>query len=101
MDSHGSRGTDFYTRRETTWAALEGYGYLAPSRVAMDEQRERVMTEAAHRRLCASPDPAGRHSRWQNPCRFLGNLLEIIPGRIRQIHACGAVIATLRRSTAD
>ena len=42
MDSLGSSGTDFSKQRETTWVALEGYGYLAPGRVAMDEQRERV-----------------------------------------------------------
>ena len=48
MYLHESRGRDYQKRREATWVAVTGYGHLAPGRLAMDEQRERIMTEAAH-----------------------------------------------------
>jgi hypothetical protein len=38
-------------RREATWNAIAGSGYLAPGRIAMNEVRERTLAEAAHARL--------------------------------------------------
>jgi hypothetical protein len=100
MDSFRSRGTDFSTRRETTWVALEGYRYFAPGRVAMDEQRERVMTEAAQWRLIAAPESADeRQSLRQTWHQFLGDLLIVIAARIRQMPACEAAVAALRESS--
>jgi hypothetical protein len=54
MDLHESRGRDYQKRREATWVAVTGHGHLAPGRLAMDEQRKRIMIEASHRRLLAS-----------------------------------------------
>ena len=101
MHLHESRGRDYQKCREATWVAVEGYGHLAPGRVAMDEQRQRIMTEAAHGRLMASPESAsGRQSPRQSPGQFLRHLLIVIDARLRQIHACEAAIEALRKSSA-
>ena len=101
MYSHGSRGNDSYKRRETTWVALEGYGYLAPGRVAMDEQRERVMAEGSQRRLLASLEPASeRPSSWQRVRQRLGDLVMVFRGTLRQRYASTAVIAELHETSA-
>jgi hypothetical protein len=94
MDSHGSRGNDFSKRRETTWVSLEGYGYFAPGRVAMDEQRQRVMAEGAQRRRLATSEPASkRPSPWQRARQRLGDLVMVFGGTLRQRCASTAVIA--------
>lgn len=99
MHRHGSTSCDYQKRQETTWAAVGGYGYLAPGRVAMDEHRERVMTEAAQRRLLPSAKAAGRWtSPWQCARQFVGDLSHGIEARLRQVHACGVTITVLRKS---
>ena len=101
MYLHGSRGNDSYKRRETTWVALEGYGYLAPGRVTMDEQRERVMAEGAQRRLLALSDSAGEQpSSWQRARQRLGDLVMVFRGTLRQRYASTAVIAELHQTSA-
>ncbi len=100
MHRQRATGGDYQKRRETTWAAL-GYGYFAPGRVAMDEQRARAMTEAAHSRLLASPESAGgRWSPRQSSPLLLGHLLFVIRARCRRMHAYGATIAAWRKSAA-
>jgi hypothetical protein len=101
MYAHGSRGNDCSKRRETTWVALEGYGYLAPGRVAMDEQRERVMAEGAQRRLLALSDSAGeRPSSWQRVRQRLGDLVIVFRGTLRRRCAATAVTAELHETSA-
>jgi hypothetical protein len=100
MHRQGSRGCDYQKRQETTWAAVGGYGYFAPGRVAMDEHRERVMIESAQWRLLPSAKAAGRWtSPWQRSRQFIGDLSHGIEARLRQVHACGAAITALRKSS--
>ncbi|SRR5687767_446734 len=99
MHGQGATGRNYTKRREATWVAVAGYGYFAPGRVAMDEQREWVMTAVAHQRLVVSPDPIGRHAARQSPCQFLGDRLELVVARIRQILAIAAATAALRKLT--
>jgi hypothetical protein len=99
MHGQGATGRSDTKRREATWAAVGGYGYFAPGRVAMDEQRVRAMTAAAHQRLLVSPDPTGRHSAWQSSCQFLGDRLQRVSARIRLNLASAAATAALRNST--
>jgi hypothetical protein len=55
MERRGSGNhTSWVNRREATWAAIAGSAYLAPSRIAMEEARERTLVDAAHARLLAS-----------------------------------------------
>ena len=72
---NGYTGMDQRTgaaRREATWNAIASDRYLAPARIAMDEARERALTEAAHSRLLASGAHSHRRSsddlaRWFPP----------------------------------
>ena len=49
-------------RTGATWDAVEGYQYLAPHRVWMDETREAAMAEAARARLLMGAEQAS--TRW-------------------------------------
>jgi hypothetical protein len=100
MRGQGATGWNDTKRREATWVVVAGYGYFAPGRVAMDEQRERVMTAAAHRRLLAFPGSTGRRSSSLSRRHFLSDLLRAIEARARQMQACGTTIAVLRKTTA-
>jgi hypothetical protein len=61
MDDYArSRGQSFGARREATWIAIVEYRCLAPARIAMDETRERVLTEAAQTRLLSPATSAQR-----------------------------------------
>jgi len=100
MDLHESRGRDYQKRREATWIAVTGYGHLAPGRLAMDEQRERIMTEAAHRRLLAPWAEAGEQERPPlNARHCLNDVLMLIPARLHHICRRRAAIVELRRSS--
>lgn len=98
MHRYEAKGA-YQKRREATWVALGGYGHLAPGRVAMDEQRERVMTEAANGRLLASRVPAGeRESPRRSVRRRLSDVLMVIGVWLRFVCARRA-IAGLRQSS--
>ena len=75
MHRHRAMGCDYKQYHESTWAAVGGYGYFAPGRVAMDEQRERVMTDAARWRHIASSESAGGQAPQQSPRQFLRDLV--------------------------
>ena len=98
MHGQGGTGWNYRKRHGATWTAVGGYGYFGPGRVAMDEQLERVMIEAAHRRLLMPPNPTGRRIALQTPGQFLGDPLQRASARIRQILTYAGAIAALRKS---
>ena len=63
MEWHGSGNhRSWLARREATWNAIASSGYLAPSRIGMDEARERTLAEASHARLLANGTRPTRQS---------------------------------------
>jgi hypothetical protein len=99
MHLEGSRRGDYQKRREAIWVAVSGYGYLAPGRIATDEQRERAMIEAAQGRLLAMSAPTGqRLSPRQGARRRLNDIANVIGASFHRLCARKTGLARLPKS---
>ena len=98
MHLQESRRCDYQKRREAVLDAVVGYGYLAPGRLAMDEQRERMIAEGVHKRLMVTADSAdARQSLQQSVRSRLKEVLVSVGVDLRRWYASGVEMVALRK----